>query len=370
MWQTRGATAFASWMTKRSSPDAKQAARNHRSNMKNKLLAITLLLLFVGQPARGQGNPTLSQDDRVRLAEAFRLGTELGNQVWRAWDKAPFAVLLVTAEHEFLIRHPRPSKDFKLIGHDQLLQSDVYFRPRQFSPSWLATFPAVGGVSTIVVGRAENTDAKTSTPWVVTLMHEHFHQLQDSQPNAYADLDALNLSNGDTSGMWMLNYPFAYESPEVQQQFVVMSRALADALRTGKQNFPAKLKVYLDARQQLQLMLKPDDYKYFSMQLWKEGIARYTEYRVARLSAQRFKPSKAFRALQDFTSFQDTADKLWNGILHELDTLKLQDYKRVAFYPIGAGEGLLLDKIKPRWHDRYLAEKFYVDKYFITRRKT
>ncbi len=25
--------------------------------------------------------------------------------------------------------------------------------------------------------------------------------------------------------------------------------------------------------------LKPDDYKYFSFQVWQEGIARYTEYK-------------------------------------------------------------------------------------------
>jgi hypothetical protein len=31
---------------------------------------------------------------------------------------------------------------------------------------------------------------------------------------------------------------------------------------------------------------------------------------------------------------------------------------------LGAGEGLLLDKLDPHWHRRYFAEKFYVDKYF------
>ena len=331
--------------------------------MKTKLAAGFILLLLV-QQARAQDNPGLSEVDTTRLAEAFRLGGTLGNQIWRDWDKAPFAVLLVTPEYEFLIRHPKPSKDFTPLGHDSRLQSDIYFRKRQFPPNLLATFPVVGGVSTIVIGQAENTDAKTSTPWVVTLMHEHFHQLQDSQPNSYADLAALNLSHGDQSGMWMLNYAFPYDSPELKQQFAVMSRFLADALRSRNSEFPTKVAAYLETRRQLKQMLNEDDYKYFSLQLWKEGIARYTEYRVAQLAARKFRPSKAFRDLKDFGSFDSIAQKIMNRILKELDTLKLEDYQRVSFYPIGAGEGLLLDKINPHWHSRYFAEKFYVDKYF------
>lgn len=55
-------------------------------------------------------------------------------------------------------------------------------RKRQFRPEFLATFPAVGVVPTIVVGRGENTAARTSTRWALTLLHEHFRQLQYSQP--------------------------------------------------------------------------------------------------------------------------------------------------------------------------------------------
>jgi hypothetical protein len=51
--------------------------------------------------------------------------------------------------------------------------------------------------------------------------------------------------------------------------------------------------------------------------------------------------------------------------VHELSTLKLEDYKRVAFYPIGAGEGLLLDRSKPRWRNWYFAEKFDNWTYFM-----
>src|SRR5262249_14119539 len=145
----------------------------------------------------GQEKPSLSEVDRVRLAEAFRLSDKLGDTLWPGWSKAPFAVLLVTSDKEFLVRHPQPSKDFTLLGHDTLLKNDVYYRDRKFATEMQATFPAVNGISTIVIGQAENTASKTSTPWVITLMHEHFHQLQASQPNFFKETEALNLSHGD-----------------------------------------------------------------------------------------------------------------------------------------------------------------------------
>ncbi len=332
--------------------------------MKIKLASMVVLLLFVGS-GQAQQKPSLPQIDRIRLVEAFSLGDAIGNHLWKDWDKAPFAVLLVTREYEFLIRHPKPSEDFKLIGHDALLKSDVYYRKTTLQTNFQATYPAVGGLSTIVIGHAENTNSKTSTPWVVILMHEHFHQLQDSQPSFFEQVSGLNLAHGDQSGMWMLNYKFPYDGYEVRQQFFVMSRLLADALKSkASADFSANLSAYLTARRQLKEMLNEDDYKYLSFQLWKEGIARYTEYHVAKLAATDYKPTKAFAALKDFTSYQSVADQVLNRTLNELSTLELEKSKRVSFYAMGAGEGLSLDRVSPQWRDRYLIDKFSLDTYF------
>src|SRR5882672_496880 len=268
------------------------------NNMKIGLL-LTLLVHFITPGTFAQvSKPTIPEIDRIRLAEAFRIGETLGNKVWKGWDKAPFAVLLITPENEFLIRHPRPSKDFTLIGYDSLLKSNVYFRKRTQAIHFLATFPAVGGVSTIVIGQAENTSKKTSTPWVITVLHEHFHQLQSSQPTYYADVEALNLSRGDQSGMWMLNFAFPYKDDRIKEQFAALSKLLAKALQAGKKSdFSASLSTYLQARKAFQQLLTPDDYKYFSFQIWQEGLARYTEFRMADLAAKKYRPSKEFGAL-------------------------------------------------------------------------
>ena len=333
--------------------------------MKTKLLLVLLVLLVVPS-VLAQDKPNIPDVDRIRLAEAFRIGEAVGNQVWKDWDKAPFAVLLVTPENEFLIRHPRPSEDFILISYDSLLKSNIYFRKRTQRTDFLATFPAVGGVSTIVIGQAENTSKKTSTPWVVTVLHEHFHQLQNSQPTYYADVDALNLSRGDQTGMWMLNFAFPYKDTQVKEQFSTLSKLLAEVLQAKKKSeFSVKLKAYIQARQAFQRMLSPDNYRYFSFQVWQEGIARYTEYRIADLAAKKYKPSKEFRALKDYTPFKEVADSILNKqILSSLPTHQLDKSERLLFYPFGAAEGLLLDRANPKWQSRYFTEKFYVDKYF------
>jgi len=330
-----------------------------------KLLLIALIILLLPFPTAVRAQPPgISAVDRLRLAEAFGLGDALSEQIWRGWLNAPFAVLLVTPEHEFLVRHPKPPGGFTSLGYDSLLKSDVCYRKRSFPTNFLATFPAVDAVPTIVVGQAENTAVKTSTPWIVTLLHEHFHQLQMSQPTYNADVDGLNLSRGDKTGMWMLNFPFTYDSARVKDGFSTLAKSLWDAIQATETDFRPKLAAYRNARRQFQEMLSADDYRYFSFQLWQEGIARYTEYHIARLAAAEYKATQEFRSLKDFTAFDAVAESLLKGILGELSSLPLGDYRRVAFYPLGAGEGLLLDRANPEWRNRYFADKFYLDRYF------
>src|SRR6266404_1198604 len=317
-----------------------------------------------------QANPRIPEVDHIRLAETFRLGDRIADRVWPNWSSAPFAVLLVTPDYEFLIRHPKPSNDFTKIAYDPVLKSAVYYRKRTFPKTFLATFPINNSmISTIVVGEAENTWVKTSTPWVITLLHEHFHQLQDSQPNFYADVGALNLAHGDQTGMWMLNYAFPYDRKEVQDQFALLSELLAEAIRSPKAERRTKVRDYLEARQNFQSMISTDDYKYLSFQFWKEGIARYTEYQSARVAAAGYKPGKEFVALKDYRSFADVAKTTYDGIFRQLITQKLGESKREVVYSFGAAEGLLLDKVNPLWRSRYFKDKFDLDKYFAQKHR-
>jgi len=304
-------------------------------------------------------DPKLNDIDRTRLREVAIQLNAVFDSVWTSEINVPLTILLVTPENEFLIHHPTPSDDFTLLGFDSLLSSDVYYRPTVFPTSFLATFPAVNGLSTIVVGQAENTQAGTSTPWMVTLLHEHFHQLQTTQPGYYNGVNALNLHGGDQTGMWMLNYAFPYDSLQVSTQFTKLATSLRAAiLSRGTAQFEQDAKTYLAERRRFRSLLSDNDYRYFAFQLWQEGFARHTEYACTLEAARRSTLTREFKELEDFVKVNDVANSLLETALDLLQNAELPDIKRVAFYSIGFGEGLLLDELQPDWRDDYFSNPF------------
>jgi hypothetical protein len=303
-------------------------------------------------------------EDRYRLAEAFRLAEAIGDGIWPGWARVPFAVVLVTPETEYFVRHPAPPANAKPLGWDALLGSDVHARPRTFQTGFLATFP-IEGVSTVVVGQPEKTGSSSSTDWVVTLLHEHFHQLQEAQPDFYAKVGALGLSRGDETGMWMLNFPFPYDAPGVAKTYGDAAQALRSALGGGEP------RPFLAARTRLRESLGGggDDLKYLDFQLWKEGVARYTQVRVARFAGStRYAPTPAFAALPDYptATYAALARELEEKILDELSKLTLSGDRRAVVYPYGAGEALLLDRLRPCWRDQYFSNMFTLAPAFDT----
>jgi hypothetical protein len=83
---------------------------------------------------------------------------------------------------------------------------------------------------------------------------------------------------------------------------------------------------YLRARKKLFARLSPDDHKYFSFQLWLEGIACYTEIKTAE-AATNYQPAAAYLRLPDYQSFAayslraraDTVDELKQADLAKED---------------------------------------------------
>src|SRR4051794_23848073 len=114
-----------------------------------RIISVVLLLTCY---ASAQAMPS---QDAVRVTEFYRLTSQIQNKLWPDWSKTPSPLLLVTPDTEFLTHHPATPKGFTKVA------DDVYARPRQFATHLLATFPAFGPPAVIVIGEAENTDAKT-----------------------------------------------------------------------------------------------------------------------------------------------------------------------------------------------------------------
>jgi hypothetical protein len=321
------------------------------------------LLLFgaasAAAPRTGHRHATveLPPADRVRLAEGRRLAARICDQLWPGWGRAVFQVLLVGDSTEYLLDSHRPPDAFTSLGYDSVLGAEVWARPRRFPPTLLATFPAVGGIPTIVIGSATRT-GKSSTAWILTLLHEHFHQWQYSRPGYQDGVSRLGLARGYTTGQWMLNYPFPYDSAPVQRAVRTLAASLLQALDARPDTRARALAAVREDQAALRKLLTAADYRYLEFQLWQEGVARFTEYAAARAAVHAGNPNADFRSLPDYQPYDQASDSALRGLRRELAQLDLAQQRRVTFYPIGAAWALLLDQTRPDWKRVYARQPF------------
>lgn len=317
-----------------------------------KRLYIILLLISTSSILPGQ----IRKEDKIRIREAIEISRQLGGNIWDGLNEPPFSILLIMDDFEYLIDHNETPDDFRKVGFDTLLNTIVYKRPTQMNKAFLATFP-FAGINTIVIGTPENTGLN-STQWIITLLHERFHQYQYSSPGYFSDLNRLDLSNGDKTGMWQLNYPFPYENPQVNTsykkftsslQYAVLGRdtdawnALYDSLKNSFSDFKKSL--------------GEKDYKYLAFQWYQEGIARYTEYAFLK-SLITYEPSKAVRNLPNFIDFNLYEEEFTKDHIGNVTNLELAEYKRETAYDVGFALGLILDVVHQGWQAKYQDSRF------------
>jgi hypothetical protein len=310
-------------------------------------MRILLAAIIAVSSLAAQTPAPLPAADATRINEFYRLAPQIDDKVWPGWSKTPAPLLLVTQDTEYLAHFPAPPKDFAKVAED------IYARPRQFAVNLQATFPAFGFPPVIVIGEPANTASKTSTPWLIVVMHEHFHQLQWAQPGYMNAINGLGLDHGDKTGMWMLNYPFPYDEPEIAASFSHLRDTLLAALAEVEQEkFTPLAKAYLKERKAFFGQFLPDDRKYLSFQLWQEGVARYAQIKAAEAAAD-YQPTEAFAALPDYTPFSAYALTARARTLDELKHIDITQVQREVVYSFGGAEALLLDRISPNWKAEY-----------------
>jgi hypothetical protein len=293
-----------------------------------------------------------SQESLALIKEAWAIADTIRERIWPGWSAVAPEMLLLEDGSEFLIG-PRPLPDgFTLVGPAGRKDWTIAARRSAFDPGLLATFPAFGTPATIVVGTPAATGL-TPTNWTITLLHENFHQLQNGKPGYYSGTAALGLAEDENDGMWMLNYPFPYESELVNAVFSEAASSLLSALAESKQSRRAACR-YLQTKQKLKESVSEKDYRYMSFQLWQEGMAEYTTRRVAKAAAARFGSRFAREEEQMLTKAKSVLVE--SGVLKRLG--------RVTFYSMGHLEGTLLDRVKPDWKARYFEEPFQTDSFF------
>lgn len=269
-----------------------------------------------------------------------RKAAKVGDQVWPGFSAAPFGFLLVHAAGETLICDKRVPDGFTAGPREPQLGCPTAYGPASWrKPQLLAAMPAFGPGEVIVMGSPAASGLDPGS-WRRTVLHEHFHQWQGALPNAYARIDALGLANGDQTGMWMLNYPFPYENADVAGAFADAAERLDAALNSDIASLSTRARSYWSARERLRQSVSPAEWRYFDFQLWKEGVARWTEIEVARRAGGEWRTG---------------ADAAWEKQLSSLAEADLPGRKRESVYAFGAAEAALLERIDPRWRNCYPA---------------
>lgn len=264
---------------------------------------------------------------KVLIEVTNEVAPKLHSHYWLDWQKAPNQLLLIEDDREFLFFSQSADTTF----HDNCEGNPS--RLRTLNKQFLATFPLVNQKPTIVIGTPANT-GKTKLEWVITILHEHFHQLQFSHPKYYSALTALALDKGDKNGLWMLNHPFPYKDSVVNLIVKEMSRNLA-LLNTEKSKKMA-LKDHIRLKKALNEMLSEADYRYFNLQLWQEGMARYMEILLVGDWIKNFEriPQNNFTKME----LENVRKKYEWELLDDLLNSCLRDQNRSYFYSLGAAE--------------------------------
>ncbi len=308
------------------------------------IVGVPAMLLLPGCVTRAAANPLPPRPIRDYIAAAADFARTSLPARWPGVTEVPFLLLLVGAEHEYLFYLDAPPEGFATIGVDEATGSPVHRRPRQFDPAFLATFPAIDGIATIVIGYPEATSQSDPAHWSLTLLHEHFHQRQYGTAAYYSRTLALDLSGGDETGVWMLNYAFPYDQAAVSEAFALASRTLHRVLDQGEAG------EYLAARARLRQLLTEPDWRYFAFQVWQEGVARFAEIDLG-LTANR-------------ADWRSAAQAKRNGVREDLTSPDLAARQRVSFYSYGAAEALLLDSLSPQWRADYFEGPLSLDRHF------
>lgn len=306
------------------------------------------------------------------------------NPVWPGWDAHDTPLLLYLPDcQDLLINHPHPPDGFRpyrgsvdFPGATMLVKDG----PTIISVDGQNTAIDVNGVRTLVVADPLSRLRQRVHSWIEderparekrdlvtfenlaldpydqlgTVVHEAFHVYQDRTAPDHG-----------ANEMLLLYYPVL--SVENNVGFGLEASALRDAIRAGNDAaFRAAAVRWLAIRLERRRALPPRAIQYEDGIEFKEGLAKYTEYRLFQVLEGRT-PGRELTLLQGFPGYKDLSpqrDALVEEMVRNLRgdvNVNNDPYGtaplRFRLYYSGMAIGLLLDRLSPTWkHDIMAAD--------------
>lgn len=300
-----------------------------------RLSTFTMLVLLAALAA-SSATPAPSVELRLMIRDGRRIVAESGDIVWPGIGTVTLPIDLIENDREILFcgRH---APGFTPAAIDPVTGCGMQWRKREL-PVDLAAASTMGDQPLIQMG-LPGTLELSRAQWIVTLLHESFHQYQASLPGYQAAVDAIGVDLDKPGSGWFLSYPFPYARHDVVAAFARMNRC-ARAFLANKS--PAKARQlasdYVTARREAEAVVGARDWRYYEFQVGQEGVARWYELRLARSAGRR---DRAIAAV--------ATDK-WGGLVTSLRATEAQGlniWKRNALYVFGAVEAEMLDQTAP-----------------------
>ncbi len=326
--------------------------------------------------------PATLRVDPLLIAEAgevWGLIASPNNPIWPSWDASATPLLFyLPGEQDVLINHPHPPEGFlpydgpvRFPGGRILLKNG----PTIIEWDGQNTSKDVEGIRTLVVAdtlsnlrsqvsgllqdprpAAEKVQALRFSdlsidPYgqLAMVVHEAFHVFQDKQA-----------PDKDANEMLLLYYPVL--SVQNNVGFAQEGAALAEALRAADAAaFRRAALRWLAVRKDRRSSLPPKAVEYEDGAEFKEGLAKYTEYRLFQvLEGRSAGPAMAWA--QGFVGYADLApqrDKLIEMMVKNMSgavNVNNDPYGtaplRMRLYYSGMAAGVMLDNLSPGWKSR------------------
>ena len=343
--------------------------------MKRHRLPFSLAVLFLAPSVAIAQAPTLKVDPRLvaEAAEVWAVIARRDNAIWPGWDASDTPILFyLPSEQDVLINHPHPPAGF--VAYDGPVRFPggrmvVRDGATLIDADGQNTSRDVEGVRTLVVAdalsnlrqRISGMESARNLSFA-QLATDPYEQLRFVAHEAFHVFQNRTAAAKGANEMLLRRYPVL--SVENNVGFAQEGAALAAALQSAdERGFQAAVSRWLAVRRHRRAALPPEAIAYEDGAEFKEGLAKYVEYRLLQVLEGR-EPGSQMWWVQGFHGYHDLsaqrAELIATMLQHMRGEIAVNNEPfgtaplRMRLYYSGMAIGAVLDRLSPSWKDRIL----------------
>jgi hypothetical protein len=360
------------------------------------LLAISALS-NLGLPPGSALVETLSEADKIRLAETTHLRQTVGDAVWPGWGQADIPAINYNESYAFLVGYPEPPDGWIKVPQGsqrggpwepvpgESFNGQPYYRQSLPDPDitpegftvlvgerWVSSLQTYDWAS-ISLAQTIRRDLPSfvrpvfpyrlfiaqlldgSDKYISLSAHEAFHAYQGM-------LAPEKLAASETANLQVENqYP--WDNVSLQADWQTELDLLAEVLQSTDQARTVELArrfIELRAARRASADLTTELVSYEQQREWLEGLARYAELEIWRQAhAGNYTPLPETDSLSDFGNYSGFETR-WS---QEIDQIRrmADDEGDGRFYYSGMAQAFLLDRLMPGWKGRAFEDGVWLD---------